>query len=90
MSNYRDYLAKALKDPAFAKVWEEDALEFQVISMMIQVRMDSGLTQKDLSELTGIGQPNLSRIENGKCLPDLATLDKVARALGKRLEIRFI
>ena len=32
---------------------------------------------------------NLSRLENGSGNPSVATLAKIARGLGRRLEIRF-
>lgn len=41
-----------------------------------------GLSQKDLSTLTGLREDALSRLENGRSLnPQLLTLEALARAL---------
>ena len=47
------------------------------------------MTQKDLSELTGIHQSELSKIENGCANPSLKTLERLASAFGKKLKISF-
>lgn len=57
---------------------------------MIEARLDASMTQKQLSEKTGINQSNLSRIERGTGNPSVATLERIAAALGKRLSISFI
>jgi DNA-binding Xre family transcriptional regulator len=47
-------------------------------------RKQQGLTLRELSEMTGIDEPALSRLETGKNTnPTLDTLDRVAAALGK-------
>ena len=90
MDDFQRMLEKSLKDPEFRKLWEEDELEHQIISMLIRLRAENHLSQKDLSELTGIRQSNISRIETGKARPDLATLERIAQATGKKLELRFV
>lgn len=51
---------------------------------------EKGLTQKELSELTGIAQADLSKIENGNANPSLKTLKRLAEGLGKKLQISFV
>ena len=46
-----------------------------------QARKDRGLTQKDLSDATGIPQPHISRYENGGPSPTLRRLEALADAL---------
>ena len=48
-------------------------------------RKARGLTQPDLSALTGIQQAEISRIERGAGNPTAATLLRLADALGRRL-----
>ena len=76
-----------LKDPGFAKAWSETELEDQIRRSLIQARIDSGLTQKELSERSGIRQSNISRIENGTVIPTLQTLYALAKGSGKKLRI---
>lgn len=47
------------------------------------------MTQKNLSELTGIHQSEISKIENGSANPSLKTLERLASAFGKKLKISF-
>jgi len=54
------------------------------------LRNESGLTQKQLAELTGIDQSDLSKIERGAANPSVATLERIAKALGGELEIKIL
>ena len=49
-----------------------------------------GITQKELSERTGIAQGDISKLENGNGNPSLKTLQRLARAMGMHLKIEFI
>lgn len=62
---------------------------FQAILQLYETRIDLGLSQKQLAELSGVRQSNISRIERGTCLPDLETLSKLAYAMNKKLEIKI-
>jgi DNA-binding XRE family transcriptional regulator len=43
--------------------------------------VEAGLTQKELAELAGIREETLCRIEKGKSVPSVPTIDKIDRAL---------
>jgi DNA-binding XRE family transcriptional regulator len=49
-------------------------------------RSEAALTQEQLAELTGLPQSHISRIENAKHSPARATIEKIAKALGKPVE----
>ena len=49
-----------------------------------------GLTQKQLAEVTGIAQADISRFENGTGNPSLRTLERLADGLGMRLKVEFV
>jgi transcriptional regulator with XRE-family HTH domain len=49
---------------------------------IIQLRNQKGLTQQQVSELTGLAASYLSRIENRRLEPRPQTLSKIAAALG--------
>lgn len=55
MSTYRDFLAEQLKDPEFKAEYDALEPEFAIIRAMIDARLAAGMTQKQLSEKTGIG-----------------------------------
>ena len=46
-----------------------------------EARKRAGLTQEQLAAKAGITQSHLSRLELGKYVPTLATLERLARAL---------
>lgn len=45
---------------------------------------------KSLASKCGMKAANLCRLENGNGNPSLATLAKIAKGLGRRLEINFV
>lgn len=51
-----------------------------------EMRKKRGLTQKQLAELLGVKQSNISRWESGVYLPNAATLKKMADALNCRID----
>lgn len=41
-----------------------------------QIRLEKGLTQKRLGELSGIAEPTIRRYETGKLIPKMLTIKK--------------
>ena len=83
-------LEKRLKDPAFRAEYEALEPEFTIIQAMIDARKNSGLTQKQLSERTGIAQADISKLENGNANPSLRTLQRLAAGMGMKVKIEFL
>ena len=50
-------------------------------------RAQAGLSQKELAERTGIDQSDISKIERGVANPSVATLERIAAALGGELSV---
>lgn len=60
------------------------------VSKEIQrIRAEANLTQKELADLTGIDQSDISKIERGISNPTVSTLERIASALGAKLVIRI-
>ena len=53
---FDDFLQEQLQDPEFKKEYEALQPEHAIIQAIIDARQQSGLTQKELSERTGIAQ----------------------------------
>ena len=87
--NYRETLNEMMKDPEFKKEWDALEPEFQIIKAMIDARNEKGITQKELSSITGITQGDISKLENGTANPSIRTLQRIAEGLGKNLVIQF-
>ena len=90
MSDIDELLEENLKDPEFAAAWEKTEIEYQIKSMLIAARLEHHLTQKQLSEKSGIRQSNISRIEQGICIPTIPTLCEIAKSYGKKIKIEMI
>lgn len=90
LTNFNDYLEQQLKDPAVKAEYDALEPEFAVMRAIIDARIESGLTQKQLSEKTGISQADISRIERGTANPSVKTLQRIAEALGRKVSIEFI
>ncbi len=90
MNDFRSRLDKKLKDPENKARWDAYDPEYQVIKTLIEARRKKNITQKELAERTGITQPDISRLENGRGNPSLRTLNNLAKGLGMRLKIEFV
>lgn len=89
MRTYNDYKKEILKNDEIKSEYDALAPEYDIIEAMIIARNNLNLTQKDLSEKTGINQANISRIENGTRNPSLKMLKKLASGLGMQLRLEF-
>ena len=61
-----------------------------VANAVSAARAKSGLSQKELSKLTGIDQSDISKIERGLSNPSISTLERIAKALGGNLSIDIL
>lgn len=84
-----DYLERKMQDPEFSKAYEEIQPEMKVIRAIIEARISQNLTQKELSERTGIAQTEISRLENGTRNPSIKLLQRLADGMGMVLNITF-
>ncbi|ADY56939.1 helix-turn-helix domain protein [Syntrophobotulus glycolicus DSM 8271] len=68
---------------------EKDEIDFQVklVGEILSARKEKGMTQAELDALCGINQTHIARIENNKADPQLSTIFKILRPLGKTLAV---
>lgn len=89
MSDFRRQLKKEMQNPEFAAAYEAQRPEYEYVRAIINARLEQNMTQAELAKRTGIRQSNISRVESGACSPNVATLQEIAKGLGKRLSIEF-
>jgi HTH-type transcriptional regulator/antitoxin HipB len=90
MSDLKKYIAKRKKtDKEFAAGFEEGYEQFKIGVVLRQARESAGLTQEELAVRLKTKKTAISRIENHAEDIKLSTLDRVAKALGKRLEVNI-
>lgn len=74
MKTFDETLAKQMKDEEFKKEYEAIQPEMDVIRAIVDARTSQNLTQKELSERTGINQADISKLENGTKNPSINLL----------------
>ena len=79
-----------LKNKEVQKELKMNEAEYKIIEEVISARKAKQLTQKDLAELIGTKQSNISRFESGNYNPSLEFLNKIVHAVGKELEVRIV
>ena len=69
---------------------EKQRVGKDIVAQYVALRKEKGLTQEDISRVTGIARPNIARIESRKNIPTIEVLTKLAGALDMELELRFV
>lgn len=90
MKTFDEMLAKQMKDEEFKKEYEAIQPEMDVIRAIVDARTSQNLTQKELSERTGINQADISKLENGTKNPSINLLKRLAEGMGITLKIEFV
>ncbi len=88
MSDLQKYIEKRkARDPEFARNYEFGYQQFKIGAMLKLAREEAGLTQEELAKKLNTKKSAISRIENHAEDIKLSTLEKIARALGKKLRV---
>ena len=59
-------------------------------TQLAKIRLERNLTQKELSERTGIAQTEISKLEHGTRNPSIKLLQRLADGMGMVLKVTFI
>ena len=76
MRTWKEVKMDMLKDSALAEEVEHLKPEYELISQIIQIRIEQNITQEELAKRTGIKQSNLSRLESGRYNPSMQFLKR--------------
>lgn len=82
--------AKRLAAPEAQQAYDAAGRAFRLGEEVRRLRMERGLSQKELAARMDLPQSVIARLEAGKVEPRLSTLDRVAQALGTKLEVQFL
>ena len=61
--------------------------KLELAQCITKARLESGMTQKELEEKSGVKQPVIARTENGTSCPNIETLLKLLEPMGKKIII---
>jgi ribosome-binding protein aMBF1 (putative translation factor) len=91
LRDLKKYIAGRKKtDREFTAGFEEGYQKFKIGVVLKEARKAAGLTQEELARRIKTKKTAVSRIENHSHDIRLSTLEKVASALGKRLQVRIL
>ena len=90
MTNFDYFLKQQLDIPEVKAEYDALQPEFDIIQAIIDARKSQNLTQKELSERSGITQADISRIETGTRNPSLNMLKRLADGMGMYLKVEFL
>lgn len=80
---YDEDRARMFADPAFAQLYEEEAVKKALWLQLIEARQLAGLSQAQLAERLGVSQAQVARLERqGYDAYTLASLRRYVEALG--------
>lgn len=86
-----DLDAETIWDNGIVVEWNEKPAQNYLLAYHLSMaRERAGMTQKELSEKTGIYQADISKIERGIGNPSLSTLTRLADGMGMELKIDFV
>ena len=78
-------------DAELRRMVAEEMVNLRVARLVYDARTSAGLTQRQLADLIGTSQPVIARLEDADYTGhSLAMLQRVAVALGLRLDLRFV
>jgi DNA-binding XRE family transcriptional regulator len=78
-------------DPARIESFEAELVNAELARKIHDLRTEAGLTQKQLADRVGTTPSVISRLEDADYQGhSLAMLRRIAAALGKKVEIRFV
>ena len=72
MLKWEDYRDKKFQDAEFKKAYDELEVEYSIMREILKLRGELGISQLQLSSITGISQPDIKNLENAKANPSLA------------------
>ena len=89
-TNWDLYFRKQLDEPEMRGLIDQEIESLRVGTQIAKMRQKKRLSQAQLAARAGMSAPNISRIENSPAQNmTLGTLVKIARALGRGVEVTF-
>lgn len=87
-TNWDLYYQKQMGDPEMRALIEEELKALRIGTEFARLRRKAHMSQTQLAAKTGMSAPNISRIETSPAQNmTLETLVRIARALGREVEI---
>lgn len=89
-TNFDVFFEESMQDKKLKQEYEKLEPKYEIIRQIIRLRKESGLSQEELSKLTGISRVKIKQYEGGIASPSMKNLNRIANACGKKLTINFM
>lgn len=90
MKTLKTLKAELLADPQTQAEYDALAGEFEMARELIAARGRAGLTQGEVAQRMGTTQSVVARLESGKRMPSMRTVQRYANAIGARAVVRLV
>jgi ribosome-binding protein aMBF1 (putative translation factor) len=91
MSDLKKYINKRKQqDPEYWKDFDEKFETFKLGVLLKQARKEAGMTQDQIAKELQTTKSVISRMENHATDIRLSTLEKFAKAIGRRIEVSLV
>lgn len=87
---FESYLEEALENPKVREAFEDAELVQGLIDALVELRKQQGLNQTELAAKMGVKQPTVSGFETEGSDPRISSLQRYARALDARIEMKVL
>lgn len=89
MKSLKTLKAEMLARPGTRAEYEAQTAEFEIARELIAARARAGLTQVEVAQRMGTTQSTVARLEGGKDMPSLRSVQRYAEAIGYRAVVRL-
>lgn len=91
MSMMEDLKKEHIKNnPEIKDFYDQEELRLKTAVKVMELREQYSLSQRNLAEKAGVPQSTIARIENGSVNTSVEMLGKIANAVDKELEVKFV
>ncbi|MGK5673095.1 helix-turn-helix domain-containing protein [Micromonospora sp. URMC 106] len=87
--DWNDLRDRRMAEPGAAEAYEATRIAFELGQEVRHLREHKGWSQSQLARSAGMTQSAVARFEAGGTVPTLPVLERLARALNMRLDVRF-
>lgn len=87
MTTWKEHKAQLMKNVEFKEAYDALEVEYNLADELIALRLKLRLTQEELAARAGVSRTVITRLESGTSNPTMATVSRVASALGGHITL---
>ncbi len=88
--NSKEIKKRMAESEAFRKAYEEEELKLDIADLLFELREETGLNQTAFANKVNKSRSTIARIESSRMEPSLSTIEDIAGALGKKVELKIV